>query len=124
MYASADKLFKRHRIVVHVRDPKMSVKETLNFLDRQNGGLAASEWIVARGSESKNAASSPFSALTGDRMLEVLKDLNFKPFCGLGQVTVKVASEKEQEGRFVFQSSRKTESQISNCKSGFLDFEF
>lgn len=91
----ADELFKRHRIVVHVRDPKMSIKETLKFLDRQNKGLAASEWIVARGSESKNAASSPFFAFVGDRTLEVLKDLNFKPFCGLGQATVEVALQRE-----------------------------
>jgi hypothetical protein len=28
-----DELPKRHRVVVHVEDPKMSVKETLNLLD-------------------------------------------------------------------------------------------
>jgi hypothetical protein len=43
-----DELPKRHRVVVHVEDPEMSVKETLELLDRQNKGLGTSEWIVVR----------------------------------------------------------------------------
>jgi hypothetical protein len=39
-----DEMSKRHRVVVHVEDPEMSVKEKLELLDRQNKGLASSEW--------------------------------------------------------------------------------
>ena len=81
---------KRHRVVVHVEDPEMSVKETLELLDRQNKGLASSEWIVVRGSESRDATSTHFAALIGDRPLEELKALNFKPYCGLGRATIKL----------------------------------
>jgi hypothetical protein len=49
---------KRHRVVVHVEDPEMSVKETLEPLDRQNKGLAPSEWIVVRGNESRDSTSA------------------------------------------------------------------
>jgi hypothetical protein len=79
-----DELPKRHRVVVHVEDRKMSVKETLELLDRQNKGLATSEWIVVRGNESRDSTSAHFAALIGDRLLEELKALNFKPYCGLG----------------------------------------
>jgi hypothetical protein len=85
-----DELPKRHRVVVHVEDPEMSVKETLELLDRQNKGLATSEWIVVRGSESRDATSAHFAALIGDRPLEELKALNFKPYCGLGRATKKL----------------------------------
>jgi hypothetical protein len=52
-----DELPKRHRVVVHVENPEMYVKETLDLLDRQNKGLASSEWIVVRSSESRDATS-------------------------------------------------------------------
>ena len=74
-----NELPKRHRVVVHMEDPKMSVKKTLDLLDRQNKGLASSGWIVVRGSESRDATSTHFAALIGDRPLEELKALNFKP---------------------------------------------
>jgi hypothetical protein len=85
-----DELPKRHRVVVHVEDPKMSVKRALDLLDRQNKGLASSGWIVVRGSESRDATSTHFAALIGDRPLKELKALNFKPYCGLGQATIKL----------------------------------
>ena len=85
-----DELPKRQGVVVHVEDPEMSVKETLELLDRQNKGLASSEWIVVRGSESRDATSTHFAALIGDRPLEELKALNFKPYCGLGRATIKL----------------------------------
>jgi hypothetical protein len=78
-----DELPKRHRVVVHVEDPEMSVKETLELLDRQNKGLASSEWIVVTGGESRDAKSAHFAALIGDRPLEKLKALNFKPYCNI-----------------------------------------
>jgi ligand-binding sensor protein len=68
----------------------MSVKETLEPLDRQKKGLATSEWIVVRGSESRDATSTHLAALIGDRPLEELKALNFKPYCGLGRATIKL----------------------------------
>jgi hypothetical protein len=71
-----DELPKRHRVVVHVEDPEMTVKETLELLDRQNKGLASSEWVVVRGSESRDATSTHFAALIGDRPLEALKALS------------------------------------------------
>jgi hypothetical protein len=89
---------KCHRVVVHVEDPKMSVKETLDLLDRQNKGLASSEWVAVRGSESRDATSAHFAALIGDRPLEELKALNFKPYCGLGQATIKLPA-KARSGR-------------------------
>jgi hypothetical protein len=76
--------------VVHVEDPEISVKETLEPLDRQNKGLASSEWIVVRSSERRDATSAHFAALIGDRPLEELKALNFKPYCGLGRATIKL----------------------------------
>ncbi|XP_071572498.1 uncharacterized protein [Temnothorax nylanderi] len=85
-----DELPRRHRVVVHVEDPKMPVKEAIELLDRQNKGLQAANWVVARGSESRDAASTHFAALIGEGALRALKALNFKPFCGLGQATVKL----------------------------------
>jgi hypothetical protein len=79
-----DELPKCHRVVVHMEDPEMSVKVKLELLDRQNKGLASSEWIIVRGSESRNATSAHFAALIDDRPLEELKALNFKPYCRLG----------------------------------------
>jgi hypothetical protein len=85
-----NELPKCHRIVVHVEDPKMSVKETLDLLDRQNKGLASSGWIVVRGSKSRDTTNTHFAALIGDRPLQELKALNFKPYCGLGLATIKL----------------------------------
>jgi hypothetical protein len=68
----------------------MSVKETLELPDRQNKGLASSEWIVVRGNESRDSTSAHFTALIGDRPLVELKALNFKPYCGLGWATIKL----------------------------------
>jgi hypothetical protein len=65
-----------------LEDPEMSVKETLELLDRQNKGLATSEWIVVRGSDSRDVTSAHFAAWIGDRPLEELKVLSFKPYCG------------------------------------------
>ncbi|XP_024888738.1 uncharacterized protein LOC112465430, partial [Temnothorax curvispinosus] len=66
----------------------MPVKEAIELLDRQNEGLQAADWVVARGSESRDATSTHFAALIGEGALSALKALNFKPFCGLSQATV------------------------------------
>jgi hypothetical protein len=41
------------------------------------------------GSESRDATSAHFAALIGDRPLEELKALNFKPYFGQGRATIK-----------------------------------
>ena len=75
----------------------MTAQETLKLLDRQNTDLAASEWVVTRGSESRDATSSHFACLVGDSSLDALKACGLKPFCGLGRATVKVL-DKERKG--------------------------
>jgi hypothetical protein len=85
--------------VVHVEDPKLSVKQILGLLDRQNEGLTSGEWIVVRGSESRDATSAHFAALIGDQSLEGLKALNFKPYCGLGQASIKLPAKARRENK-------------------------
>ena len=85
-----DELPRRHRVVVHVEDPRMPVKEAIELLDRQNEGLQAADWVVARGSESRDATSTHFAALIGEGALSALKALNFKLFCGLSQATIRL----------------------------------
>jgi hypothetical protein len=94
--------------VVNVEDPKMSVKQILDLLDRQNEGLTSSEWVVLRGSESRNATSPHFAALIGDRPLERLKALNFKPYCGLGQASIKLPAKARRENKDVEGSTEST----------------
>ena len=65
---------------MHVENPEMSVKETLELLDRQNKGLASNEWVIVRGSKNRDATSSHFAALIGNRRMEALKTLSFKPY--------------------------------------------
>lgn len=75
----------------------MVVEKAIKLLDRQNTGLGVREWVVVRGSESKDAKSAHFAALIGDTSLEVLKTYDFKPFCELGRATVKLL-DKEHRG--------------------------
>ena len=86
------------QLVVHVEDPEMSVKESLVLLDRQNEGLDADDWVIARGSESKYSTSSHFTALIGNGPLEVLKALSFKPYLGLGWETIRLTGKKCKGG--------------------------
>ncbi|KYN07985.1 hypothetical protein ALC62_01035 [Cyphomyrmex costatus] len=94
----AGELPKRHRVVVHVEESDLAVEEAIKLLDRQNTGLGAREWVVVRGSESRDAKSAHFAALIGDRSLEVLKTCGFKPFCGLGRATVRLLDKERKEG--------------------------
>ncbi|KYN04947.1 hypothetical protein ALC62_04172 [Cyphomyrmex costatus] len=94
----AGELPKRHRVVVHVEESDLAVEEAIKLLDRQNTGLDAREWIVVRGSASRDAKSAHFAALIGDRSLEVLKTCGFKPFCGLGRATVRLHDKERKEG--------------------------
>jgi len=91
---SADELFKRHRVVVHVEESDLAAEETIKLLDRQNTGLAAGEWVVIRESESRDAKSAHFAAFVSKSSLEALKNCGFKPFCGLGRATVKLLAER------------------------------
>jgi hypothetical protein len=84
--------------VVHVEDPDMTVKESLVLLDRQNEGLDTDDWVIARGSKSRDAANSHFTALIGDGPLEVLKAVSFKPYLGLGWETIMLSGKKCKEG--------------------------
>jgi hypothetical protein len=92
-----DELHKRHRVVFHVEEPDVTTGKVLSLLGRQNDILATSDWVVIRGSESRDAKSAHFACLVVDRSLEVLKNLNFRPFCGLGRATVRVLG-KDQKG--------------------------
>jgi hypothetical protein len=103
-----DELPKRHRVVVHVEDPKLSVKQIIDLLDRQNEGLTSGEWIVVRGSESRDATSAHFAALIGDQSLEGLKAFNFKPYCGLGQASIKLPAKARRENKDVKGSTEPT----------------
>ncbi|KYN05108.1 hypothetical protein ALC62_04003 [Cyphomyrmex costatus] len=94
----AGELPKRHRVVVHVEESDLAVEEAIKLLDRQNTGLGAREWVVVRGSESRDAKSAHFAALIGDRSLEVLRTCGFKPFCGLGRATVRLLDKERKEG--------------------------
>lgn len=111
----ADELIKCHRIIVHVEDPGISIGQILEFLDKQNKGLAAREWIITSDNENRDAARCHFFALVNNRTLEILRSLNFKLFCGLGQARVNYARKKAR-WRNMFPKC-KTESGISNCKS-------
>jgi len=93
----ADELPKRHRVVVHVEEPDLTVEETIKFLDRQNTGLAAREWVVIRGSASRDAKSAHFAALVGDASLEALKTCGWRPFCGLGRATIRRLDKERRE---------------------------
>jgi len=94
----AGELPKRHRVVVHVEEPDLTAEETVKLLDRQNTGLAAREWVVVRGSESRDAKSAHFAALVSDSSLEALKTCGSKPFCGLGRATVKLLDKERSQG--------------------------
>jgi len=84
-----EELLKRHR-VVHVKEPDLSAEEALRLLGRQNTGLATGDWIVTRGSVSRDATSTHFACLVGDQSLDALKSCNFRPCCSLGRASVRL----------------------------------
>jgi hypothetical protein len=94
----ADELPERHRVVIHVEEPDVTTREILTLLGQQNEGLATSDWVVTRGSKSKDAKSAHFTCLIDDRSMEALKTLNFRPFCGLGQASIKVFGKDRKGG--------------------------
>jgi len=100
----ADELPNRYRVVVHVEEADLTA--AVKLLDRQNTGLAAREWIVMRGSESRDAkcATLPLSAMQVNLKVnlnhldaEALKNCGFKPCCGLGRAAVKLLDKKSSE---------------------------
>ncbi|KYM93660.1 hypothetical protein ALC62_15739 [Cyphomyrmex costatus] len=93
----AGELPKCHRVVVHVEELDMAGEEAIKLLDRQNAGLGTREWVVVRGSVSRDAKSAHFAALIGNRSLEVLKTCGFKPFCGLGRTTIRLLDIERKE---------------------------
>ena len=62
----------------------------LELLERQNKDLVSHEWVIMRVSESRDATSADSAALIGNRPLEALKALNFKPYCRLSRATIKL----------------------------------
>jgi hypothetical protein len=62
--------------MVQTGKPEMTVKESLDLLDRQNEGLVTGKWVIAMGGNSRVAMSSHFMALVNDRPLEALTALN------------------------------------------------
>ncbi|EFN70505.1 hypothetical protein EAG_05614 [Camponotus floridanus] len=102
---SVDELPKRHRVMVHVEESDVSAEEALKLLGKQNTGLATNDWIVIKESESRDATNTHFACLIRDPSLETLKACNFKPFCGLGQATVRLL---EKERKKDFQSIKVT----------------
>jgi hypothetical protein len=53
-----DELPKHHQVMVHVEEPEMNVKESLELLDRHNEGWDTDERVTIWGSESRDAMSS------------------------------------------------------------------
>lgn len=92
-----DELPRRRRVVVHVDEPDVTVEEAVTLLDKQNVGLAAGEWVVARESVSRDASCAHFACLVGDSSVEALKACNFRPFCGTGRATVRL-HDKDRKG--------------------------
>jgi len=78
-----------------MEESDLTAKETIRFLNRQNTGLTAGEWVVVKESVSKDAKSAYFAALVGDNSLETLKNNGFKPFCKLSRATVRVVPHSE-----------------------------
>lgn len=64
---------------MHVEKPDLTAEESNRLLDRQNAGLASGEWLVVRGSESRDAKSSHYAALIPGRSLNVLKACSLRP---------------------------------------------
>ncbi|KYN05848.1 hypothetical protein ALC62_03215 [Cyphomyrmex costatus] len=93
----AGELPKLHRVVVHVEESDLAAETAIKLLDRQNTGLGAREWVVVRGSVSRDAKSAHFAALMDDRLLEVIKTCRFKPFCGLGRATIRLPDDEERK---------------------------
>jgi len=52
-----------HQVMVHNGKPEMTVKESLELLDRQSESLATGKWVIVMGSNSRDAMSSHFTAL-------------------------------------------------------------
>jgi hypothetical protein len=73
-----------------MENPEMTAKAALEHLDRQDKGLVSHEWVVVRVSVSRDPTSAHFAALIGNRPLEALKALNFKPYCRLSRATIKL----------------------------------
>lgn len=90
-----DELSKGHLATVHVNDSEITIKDVLFLLENQNEGLVTNDWIIF-GSENRDA-KSPFIVYFRDTSLEVLKALEFRPFCGLGRAVIKLRERKDSD---------------------------
>lgn len=91
-----DELPKRHRVVVHVDNPKKPINEIIELIDKQNPGVG-NDWVIVKSSEKRDAKSTHFAALVKEETLRALEAISFKPFCGLGQATVKLVGGERRE---------------------------
>lgn len=87
-----DKLSKYHRAIIYVNE-SMITKDLLYFLEKQNEGLVTNDWIFFPGNESRDAKNR-FVVYFGDSSLEVLKALEFRPFCGLERAVIKLINKE------------------------------
>jgi len=81
---------------VHIEDPNLPVKRALELLDKQNANLATKDWIITRGSESRDATSTHFAALIREQSLQAIKALNYRPYCGLDQARISVPGKERR----------------------------
>lgn len=86
---------KRHRAVIQVKDPTLTIEKVLYLLEKQNEGLVTNDWIFV--SESRNAKSTRFFVYFEDSSLEVLEALKFKPFCALSRALIKVKRAQKEK---------------------------
>lgn len=88
-----DKLSKYHRAIIYVDDSTIT-KDLLYFLEKQNEGLITNDWIFFPNSrDAKNRSIVYF----GDTSLEILKALEFRPFCGLERAVIKLTKENKKK---------------------------
>lgn len=90
-----DKLSKYHRAIIYVGDSAIT-KDLLFFLERQNEGLVTDDWIFFPGNESRDVKNR-FVVYFGDTSLEVLKRLEFRPFCGLERAVIKLINKENKK---------------------------
>jgi len=48
------------------------------------------DWVVVKSSEKRDAKSTHFATLVKDETLRALETLEYKPFCGVSQATVRL----------------------------------
>lgn len=76
-----------YHIMVHVKED-LDRKIILEYLSKQNKGLATHEWAIIEDSEYRDENGSHFDAFVRADSLNILKALDFKPYCGLERAVI------------------------------------